>query len=250
MSEVVDLPYQMRFQPRFAQQFQNSGILVLEDFFTESILQQMITEANALSPEAFYEPVEGNAYLKPTDPTLPRDHALNLTESTTVGVVAYDQLPSTSVLKEIYLDSEFHQFIERILNRGPLYRYDCELGAINLAVMRPGDYLRWHFDQSDFVVSIPLQCATQGGVYEYVRNLKSESNPNYEGVKQVLQGKHPDVARLNTPPGSLIFFEGRHTLHRVTEIQGQQIRLVALLGYADRPGVKSDPYLRRIRYGR
>lgn len=247
---VAAFSYLERFQPSFATHFKNSGILVLEQFFSGAILQDMIDEANALTEQAFYETVTGNAYLKPCDPTLPKDHALNTTESTTVGVIAYDQLPLDSIIKEIYLDEEFHHFIEKILNRGPLYRYDCELGAINIAVMRPGDYLRWHFDQSDFVVSIPLQLAQQGGVYEYVKNLKNDVEPNYEAVKKVVQGESNDISRLATPPGSLIFFEGRHTLHRVTEIAGDQIRLVALLGYADRPGVKSDPYLRRIRYGR
>jgi len=244
------ISYLDRYQPSFAAHFKSQGILVLENFFSEDILQQMVNEANTLAPQAFYETVIGNAYLKPGDESLPLEHALNVTEATTVGVIAYDQLPSNSIIKSIYLDEMFHSFIEKILNRGKLYRYECELGAINLAVMRPGDYLRWHFDQSDFVVSIPLQLAHAGGIYEYVKNLKNESYPNYDGVKQIVLGDHSQVSRLATPAGSLIFFEGRHTLHRVTKIEGDQLRLVALLGYADRPGVKSDPYLRRIRYGR
>lgn len=242
--------YQERFQPAFCQQFTNTGILVIERFFKGEVLQQMVAEANRLAGQAYFETVIGNAYLKPVDDSLPPEHALNTTETTTVGVVAYDQLPFDSLLKEIYLDEDFHRFIEKILNRGPLYRYDCELGAINIAVMRPGDYLRWHFDQSDFVVSIPLQLAEAGGIYEYVRNLKTETDPNYAEVRAAVLGQSEKVSRLATPAGSLIFFEGRHTLHRVTEIEGNQLRLVALLGYADRPGVKSDAYLRRIRYGR
>lgn len=247
---VAAYSYTDRFQPAFAQEFHASGMLVLDRFFTGSILQQLIDDANALADRAYFETVIGNAYLKSTDETLPPDHALNTTESTTVGVVAYDQLPTDSLLKSIYLDDDFHRFIEKILNRGPLYRYDCELGAINIAVMRPGDYLRWHFDQSDFVVSIPLQLAQSGGVYEYIKNLKSDANPNYHGVRNAVLGDHSHVKRLATPAGSLLFFEGKHTLHRVTPIEGEQVRLVALLGYAGQPGIKSDPYLRRIRYGR
>lgn len=247
---IATSSYLERFHPSYASHFQSSGILVLEHFFTGTVLQKMINEANTLAGQAFYETVTGNAYLKPCDASLPAEHALNTTESTTVGVVAYDQLPQDSILKAIYLDEDFHLFIEKILNRGKLYRYDCDLGAINIAVMRPEDYLRWHFDQSDFVVSIPLQLSHAGGVYEYIKNLKNDTCPNYEAVKNVVLGDHHNVCQLATPPGSLIFFEGRHTLHRVTKIAGEQIRLVALLGYADRPGVKSDPYLRRIRYGR
>lgn len=239
------------FYPDWATQFAREGILVLENFFDAQTRQRLVDEATALIDQAFFKTVYGNAYLKDSAPDLPADHCLNLNEETTVGVIAYDQLSPNSCLRAIYQDPQFHQLIERILNRGPLYRYDCELGAINIAVMRPGDYLRWHFDQSDFVVSIPLQEADQGGIYEYVRNIKDESNPQYEAVKAIIQGQNPRaIQALHTPPGSLIFFEGRHTLHRVTPIAGEQIRLVALLGYADRSGVKSDPYLRQIRYGR
>lgn len=230
--------------------FKTEGILVIEHFFKGPLLQAMIEEANCLASDAFYKPVSGNAYLQPANPDLPTDHALNLNETTTVGVVAYDQFPQDSLIRAVYSDPDFHDLIARILNRGPLYRYDCELGALNLAVMRPGDYLRWHFDQSDFVVSIPLQPAEQGGIYQYVKNLKNEDEPNYEGVKAVIRGQGSPVQALETPPGSLIFFEGRHTLHRVTTIEGERSRLVALLGYADRPGIKSDAYLRQIRYGR
>jgi len=234
----------------YQQQFLAEGVLVIPDFLPQSLLSLMWEEANALQDEAFYKPVSGNAYLKEADKQLPKTHALNLEETTTVGVLAYDQLPKNSMLRALYCDGTFHQLIEAIVNKGPLYRYDCDLGAINIAVMRPGDYLRWHFDQSDFVVSIPLQPASKGGEYQYIKNIKSENDEAYEKVKAVVLGHDTAYETLSTPPGSLIFFEGRHTLHRVSKIEGDAVRIVALLGYADRPNVKSDAYLRRIRYGR
>src|SRR3989338_5886072 len=144
------MEYQNHFQPDWAKQFAREGILVLEQFFNQTTVNELVDEANRLVDQAFFKTVYGNAYLKNKEPSLPADHCLNLEEETTVGVIAYDQLAADSCLKQIYLDDDFHLLIEKILNRGPLYRYDCELGAINIAVMRPGDYLRWHFDQSDF----------------------------------------------------------------------------------------------------
>ena len=55
---------------------------------------------------------------------------------------------------------------------------------------------------------------------------------------------------LSSPPGSLVLFEGRYTIHRVSPVQGMRKRLNMLLGYADKPGVKGSKFLQQIRYGR
>ena len=51
-------------------------------------------------------------------------------------------------------------------------------------------------------------------------------------------------------PGTLLLFEGRNSLHRVTRISGSQVRLIALLAYDTRPDTVSTELLRRVRYGR
>ena len=48
-------------------------------------------------------------------------------------------------------------FLAALLDRSTLYRYADPLGALNLAVMGDGDELHWHFDQTDFVVSLAIQ---------------------------------------------------------------------------------------------
>ena len=37
---------------------------------------------------------------------------------------------------------------------------------MNLAVMIEGDELGWHFDQTDFVVSLAIQSSDDGGDFE------------------------------------------------------------------------------------
>jgi trehalose 6-phosphate synthase len=54
-----------------------------------------------------------------------------------------------------------------------------------------------------------------------------------------------DRGRVRVPPD-----HPRYTLHRVTRIEGDRLRIVALLGYVSAPGTTSTDYLRRIRYGR
>ena len=51
-------------------------------------------------------------------------------------------------------------------------------------------------------------------------------------------------------PGTLLLFEGRRSIHRVSPIRGPRARHVALLAYDTKPGTDSSPLLKRVRYGR
>ena len=52
-------------------------------------------------------------------------------------------------------------------------------------------------------------------------------------------------------PGTLMLFEGRYSLHRVTPIvRADAARYVALFGYDTKPGTMSSELLKLVRYGR
>ncbi|NBV50924.1 hypothetical protein EBR78_06870 [bacterium] len=231
-------------------QMKQAGVCVLPDFLSHEGLTDLVSESNQLAPQAFHSAVKGNAYLEEVPGDLPKDHPMRLEDTTALGVLAYDQIPIESGLRKIYQWKPFVDFVGQVIGRGPLHEYACPLGAINVAVMKDGDYLRWHFDQSDFVVSINLQDPKAGGEFEYVRNIRSKTDPCYKEVRELLQGGRKNVEVLDNPPGCLVLFEGRYTIHRVTRIQGDVLRLIALYGYALAPNVTSTDYLRKIRYGR
>ncbi|HEV3452204.1 MAG TPA: hypothetical protein VG869_13525, partial [Acidimicrobiia bacterium] len=131
-----------------------------------------------------------------------------------------------------------------------LYPYADRLGALNLAVMEAGDELAWHFDQTDFVVSLALVPARSGGDFEYAPRIREPDDEHYDRVARVLQGDGTAVRRLPMTPGTLLLFEGRFSLHRVAPIEGDRARLVALLAYDTEPGTTSSELLRLVRYGR
>lgn len=230
--------------------FQSSGIFTVSDFLSQATHQNILADCKNLKDKAFFNTVEGNCYLKEKEPSLGAHHPLNMTESTSLGVIAFDQIPASSGIHQIYQSNELRAFIADILGIEKLHEYECHLGAVNIARMIQGNYLRWHFDHSDFVVSIPIQNAESEGRYQYIHNLKSDTDPNYDGVQKVLNGDMSQVQELETDPGSLILFQGKNTLHRVTPVGGNTDRYVLLLGYAKTPGSKSTDYLRKIRYGR
>jgi hypothetical protein len=50
--------------------------------------------------------------------------------------------------------------------------------------------------------------------------------------------------------GTLLIFEGRHSLHRVSPVEGAVRRHVGLLAYDTKPGTMGSDLLRMDRYGR
>ena len=164
--------------------------------------------------------------------------------------VAYDLMPDASPLRQLYEWDPLKDLIEAILDRGPIYRYADPFGALNLAVMGHGDQLQWHFDQTDFVVSLAIQSAESGGDFEVVPRIRSQDDEHYDDVAAVLAGDHARVETLPMRPGTLLVFEGRHSLHRVSPIVGRRWRHVGLLAYDTKPGTMGSDLLRADRYGR
>jgi hypothetical protein len=137
------------------------------------------------------------------------------------------------------------------LGEKQLYRYADPFGALNLAVMRDGHELGWHFDQTDFVVSIALQPSLEGGHFENVPRIRSMGNDNAETVAAIRNGERNDLVRIEPmTPGTLMVFNGRWSYHRVSKVHGDVARHVALLAYDTKPGTDSNNELKIGRYGR
>ena len=219
-------------------------------FLTPDGLERCIADAQALAHLQYKSVGTGTAYLEQPAAHWPSEHPRARRARYSVGVVAYDQFPPTSPIRCLYEWAPVIAFISAVLQRAPLYRYADPLGALNLAVMGDGDELQWHYDQTDFVVSLALRDADVGGDFEVAPKLRSDADENYPGVARVLAGASGDVTRLPMTPGTLLIFAGRHSLHRVSPIAGRTDRLVALLGYDTRSDTKSTPHLQRNRYGR
>ena len=54
-----------------------------------------------------------------------------------------------------------------------------------------GKELNWHFDNSEFAITLLLQAPEAGGVFEYVRDLRDAEagDMNYAGVEALLDGR-------------------------------------------------------------
>jgi len=232
------------------QQLRTSGYAELPGFLNAGGVSALVEDAGALACRAHPSAGPGTAYLEVPDPDLPEDHPRRWTGRFSLRAVPYDLIPRSSPLRRLYESDPLTDLISAILGRGPLYRYSDPFGALNLAVMGEGDELQWHFDQTDFVVSLAIQTADTGGDFEVAPLIRGDGDERFANVAEVLRG---DVARVRTiamNPGTLLIFEGRNSLHRVSPISGPRLRHVGLLAYDTRPGTTGSDLLRMSRYGR
>jgi hypothetical protein len=231
-------------------QMRERGAAEIEGFVSPAGVAELVRDADALARRAHASGGRGTAYLEFPDFSLPADHPRLQFADYRLRAVAYDITPYDSSLRCLYEWDPMKDLIEAVLERGPIYRYADPFGALNLAVMGAGDLLQWHFDQTDFVVSLAIQSAESGGDFEVVPRLRSGEDERYEEVAAVLAGDRSRIETLPLRPGTLLIFEGRHSLHRVSPVTGGRWRHVGLLAYDTKPGTMGSDLLRADRYGR
>jgi hypothetical protein len=231
-------------------QLARSGYAELAGFVSAEGVKLLVADAEDLADRAHRSEGIGTAYLELPDGGLPKDHPRRWTGRYSLRAVPYDLMPRSSLLRRLYEWGPLADLVSAVLGRGPLYRYSDPFGALNLAVMGDGDELQWHFDQTDFVVSLAIQTAVVGGDFEVAPLVRSKDDECYDAVAGVLNGDPAAVQTIAMHPGTLLVFEGRNSLHRVSPISGGRLRHVGLLAYDTRPGTTGSELLRMSRYGR
>lgn len=231
------------------------GAAILPGFLTETARRAISREASRLEANAHLENVWGTPYLGIPDESFPEGHPRRTAVLSLTSVIAYDLIGRTSTLRALYESEAMLRFIEAVLDRRPLFRMADPLGALNLTVMREGHVQGWHYDNADFVVSLAIQASHGGGLFECAPLIREGSDDgaeqNYDAVKRVLDGEADDLVEVfPMVPGTLMVFEGRRSIHRVSPVEGDVPRQVALLAYDTKPGADSSSLFKLIRYGR
>ena len=227
------------------QQMHIEGVCVLPEYLASTAVHDMVVECDSLAPLAHRSAPRRNPYLtRATSGGAPTAEAV-LYDS--LEVLAYDQFPTTSALRRLYESDELLHFIRRCLGLDSLHRYADPFGALNVSIMRDGDVLDWHFDMTDFVVSIALQSSRSGGDFENAPLIRDSGE---HAIAALLNGDCSAVRVEPMTPGTLMLFNGRRSMHRVSPIGGPTPRYVALLAYDTKPGTDSTDELKLSRYGR
>lgn len=228
----------------------DSGALVLPEFLTPPATLLLAAEASGLDWAVHRYQTDHTVYFEPCDDSLPESHPRRRRVRTDKSSVPYDLIPTTALLRRLYEWDPLLAFVAAVLGEASLYRHGDPMAALNINVHDEGQELGWHFDRTDSAVTLSLQQSEAGGVFEYVPNLRSSNDENYEGVARILAGSRAEVRQLPSEPGTLTLFRGHYSLHRVSPGSGPLKRLVAALSYVREPGVIFSPYARKLFYGR
>lgn len=244
------------YQARCRSEFDAAGVLVLEHFIQPETMNVLVAEAEAHRDLAFFSDRLHTVYLLPPEEAFGPDDARSHAIVSTKGAVTTDQVPQDSPLRTIYDAPRFQQFLCAVLDKDALHQYADPLSSININYYYPGQELGWHFDNSEFSVTLLLQRATAGGAFEFIDHLRDSDNgdDNEAEVAAVLAGGGKTATRqaetLVVEAGALVLFRGRDALHRVTPVEGDRTRLLVVFAYNTQPGMSLSESARLTFFGR
>ncbi|RWC89537.1 MAG: 2OG-Fe(II) oxygenase [Mesorhizobium sp.] len=260
MEDILDLdryPLDREGSPEWDRLVQQSlaalsvdGMFNLEGFLRPGIAEQAVREIKpVMDTRSHVHKRLHNIYFKPSIPELAPDHPALRKVETISHTVCADQIPGSTVMA-IYEYEPLVRFLAATMGKARLHVMQDPLARTNVMAYRAGEALNWHFDRSEFTITLLLQQAERGGDLEYRTDLRSDEDPNYEGVARLLEGRDPEARVLHMKPGTLNVFRGKNTAHRVTTVQGDRERMIAVFSYYEKPGVMFSEEERVGFYGR
>lgn len=227
------------------------GAVAMTGFLRPGALKRIQQEAEQGFTSAYFNPQTHNIYLTSPDPALPADHIRNREVSSSKGCICDDVIAPASPLKQLYHDPLFKAALCDILEEDALYPYADNLSSVNIHYARHGEELGWHFDNSSFAVTLMIQPASKGGAFEYVRDVRNADTGDmgFQACNDILAGTTlPET--LNMQAGDLLLFRGRNSLHRVTPVEDDSMRQLAVLAYNNTAGVSLSEHAMKTFYGR
>lgn len=208
--------------------------------------------ADALAAEglAYRTEATHNAYFEDDDPGLPADDPRRLQVRSAKRAIGWNRIGPRSPLRPLYEWDGLTEFIRAALQLPALHRDADPAGACSVMLYDEGDELGWHFDNSEFAVTLMLQASELGGSFEFVPQIRDAREQRYADVGEVLAGARGEVHSMNGPAGTLALFEGRYSIHRVTPVLGSTPRVNAVLTYAREPDHQLTELTRELFYGK
>ena len=223
----------------------------IPNFILPKSLKIMNTELEQQIDEVYMSKESINPYLNSKEEqSFGKDHPKQIFSKRYNGYLNSNLFEKNSEMKFLYEREELLKFVSACVGISPIYRWADPLACHAYNIMKPGGILPWHFDSCEFTLSIMLQKPDKGGVFEYCPNIREPGNENFEEVKKVLDGNRERVRQLNLEPGDLQIFKGRFTLHRVTKIEGNRSRYLAIPAYVLDPWRVNTPEHSRAIYGK
>lgn len=215
----------------------SEGMFNLDGFVKPDAVARAMTQIEpVMETLSFVHKRAHNVYFRDDVPGIPEGHPALNKVNTINHTVCGDQIAET-VPAWIYEWPQFAVFLAATMEKATLFTMRDPLARLNVMRYGDGEALNWHFDRSEFTTTLLLQAPSGGGDFQYRSNLRTDTDPNYDGVAATLEERDPETKTLRLTPGTLNVFKGKNTLHRVTTCAGPRSRYIAVFSYYERPGV-------------
>jgi len=188
-------------------QLNEDGCCILPNFIKPDSIRKMKNEVDKNLSKIYFTSDKHNPYFTKDDETLPEDHPKRIFSVRQSGYLNSNELKIESDLNTFYDLEEMLKFTSDSLDVFPLYKWADPLGKNPYSAMHTDHYFPWHFDGNEFTLSILVQKAEKGGLFEYAPDLRNKDNENFEEVTKVLKGDRKRVKSLDLKPGELQFLK-------------------------------------------
>jgi hypothetical protein len=181
----------------------------------------------------------------------PTDHPVNTFLERSSGFIPGDSWEPGCATDVMFRAPELAHFLADCLEIPELHCYADPLAGLTANILDPGQLFTWHFDTNDFAVTVLVQEADEGGLFEYAPAIRNADDEGFDRIAAVLAGEREGVRTLDLRPGDLQIFRGRHSLHQVSRVPANsRPRHAAIFAYTEEAGVIGRPTRTQQLFGR
>ena len=206
-----------------------------DGFIRPDALEALASETNDLLPTAEILTIKRTIYQGEPDPSAPADDPRRQEYVHTASQLADDQIPSETLLQNLYKSDLLTDFIRRVQKKDRLYRCADQFQALNVVALQPGSWHAWHYDTTECTMTLLLQAAEKGGDFTFIPNSRTDEAEDRETVDKFLAGDMSKAQSFSRGAGTFTLFRGGYSLHGVTKVEGNRPRVTAIMTYSEQP---------------
>lgn len=231
------------------EQLGRQGFVSLKNFLKPHRVNSLVSSILSLERQGigFYSKETHNVFLEGNDSVSiggQEKNSLHLhprhvqLKSSKLLINAKDLAPCAAGLNELFHSAIFLKFICDVLQIMELYPSTDEYGKYYANIFHEGDGLNFHFDRSEFSISLILQPADEGGKFQFVPSSRDviegwqEMPLNIKDLQCALNATSPATKSMivqepELTAGDLYLFHGQNSLHRVSEVtRGKRVNII------------------------
>ena len=168
----------------------------------------------------------------------PEMHPMNTFLERSSGFIPGDSWEDTTAMRNMFEHPDLTRFLADCLEIDELHPYADPLAGLTANILDPDQQFTWHFDTNEFAVTVLVEEADEGGLFEYVPAIRSDGDEGFDHIQHVLEGGRDGVRTLDLRPGDMQIFRGRYSLHSVSRVAADSVpRHAAIFAYTEKPGV-------------